>query len=77
MCAGIDFESLREEFHKSQNGAALGVASQSQDRHDMGWLNGFRQSFNFQCPHGEVLVALRSFYGEADGMDRLWSFEYQ
>ncbi|KAF3834743.1 hypothetical protein F7725_027301 [Dissostichus mawsoni] len=42
-----------------------------------GLVNGFRQSFNFQCPHGEVLVALRSFYSEADGMDRLWSFECQ
>ncbi|XP_010775945.1 dermatopontin [Notothenia coriiceps] len=55
----------------------VSVASQSQDHHDMGWVNGFRQSFNFQCPHGEVLVALRSFYSEADGMDRLWSFECQ
>lgn len=53
------------------------VAAQSHDHHDMGWVNGYRQSFNFQCPHGEVMVAARSYYSEEDGMDRLWSFECQ
>lgn len=53
------------------------AGAQSQDHHDMGWVNGYRQSFNFQCPHGEVLVAARSYYSEADGMDRLWTFECQ
>ena len=53
------------------------VAAQSQDHYDMGWVNGYRQGFNFQCPHGEVLVAIRSYFSEADGSDRLWSFECQ
>ncbi|KAI3369054.1 hypothetical protein L3Q82_026023, partial [Scortum barcoo] len=53
------------------------VAAQSHDHHDMGWVNGYRQSFNFQCPHGEVLVAIRSYFSEQDGSDRLWSFECQ
>ncbi|TNM87738.1 hypothetical protein fugu_005959 [Takifugu bimaculatus] len=43
----------------------------------MGWVNGYRQGFNFQCPHGEVIVAARSYYSEQDGSDRLWSFECQ
>ncbi|KAA8589738.1 hypothetical protein FQN60_013103 [Etheostoma spectabile] len=53
------------------------VAAQSHDHHDMGWVNGYRQSFNFQCPHGEVLVAVRSYFSETDGSDRLWTFECQ
>ncbi|XP_034529151.1 dermatopontin [Notolabrus celidotus] len=53
------------------------AGAQSHDHQDMGWVNGYRQSFNFQCPHGEVLVAARSYYSEADGMDRLWTFECQ
>lgn len=53
------------------------VAAQSHDHHDMAWVNGYRQSFNFQCPHGEVLVAIRSYFSEQDGSDRLWTFECQ
>lgn len=53
------------------------VAAQSHDHHDMGWVNSYRQGFNFQCPHGEVIVAARSYYSEQDGSDRLWSFECQ
>ncbi|KAM3618988.1 uncharacterized protein V6R79_001326 [Siganus canaliculatus] len=53
------------------------VSAQSHDHHDMGWVNGYRQGFNFQCPHGEVIVAIRSYYSEQEGSDRLWSFECQ
>lgn len=56
---------------------ALLVLAQPEDMHDMGWVNGFRQGFNFQCPHGEVLVALRSYFSREQGSDRLWSFECQ
>lgn len=41
------------------------------------WVNAWRQGFNFQCPHGEVLVAVRSYFSEKEGSDRLWSFECQ
>jgi len=53
------------------------------DAHDepysagMSWVNSFRQGFNFQCPHGEALVAVRSYFSEAAGCDRLWTFECQ
>ncbi|KAJ0032148.1 hypothetical protein NQD34_002229 [Periophthalmus magnuspinnatus] len=47
------------------------------DHYDMGWVNAYRQGFNFQCPHGEVLVAIRSYFSEKEGSDRLWSFECQ
>ncbi|MEQ2285116.1 hypothetical protein AMECASPLE_028560 [Ameca splendens] len=53
------------------------VAAQSNDHYDMGWVNGYRQGFNFQCPHGEVIVAIRSYFSENEGSDRLWSFECQ
>ncbi|XP_018605368.2 dermatopontin [Scleropages formosus] len=45
--------------------------------YDEPWVNMFRQGFNFQCPHGEVLVAIRSYFMEAEGSDRLWTFECQ
>uniref|UniRef100_A0A8C2IHH5 Dermatopontin n=2 Tax=Cyprininae TaxID=2743694 RepID=A0A8C2IHH5_CYPCA len=47
--------------------------------HDTGeeWVNTWRQGFNFQCPHGEVLVAIRSYFSEKEGSDRLWNFECQ
>ncbi|XP_051563222.1 dermatopontin-like [Myxocyprinus asiaticus] len=47
--------------------------------HDEGedWVNMWRQGFNFQCPHGEVLVAIRSYFSEKEGSDRLWNFECQ
>ncbi|XP_052455486.1 dermatopontin [Carassius gibelio] len=41
------------------------------------WVNTWRQGFNFQCPHGEVLVAIRSYFSEKEGSDRLWNFECQ
>ncbi|KAK6320718.1 hypothetical protein J4Q44_G00098250 [Coregonus suidteri] len=41
------------------------------------WIHTFRQGFNFQCPHGEVLVALQSVFSEKEGSDRLWTFECQ
>ncbi|KAK1796761.1 hypothetical protein P4O66_009775 [Electrophorus voltai] len=41
------------------------------------WVNTWRQGFNFQCPHGEALVAIRSYFSEKEGNDRLWSFECQ
>ncbi|KAG7467059.1 hypothetical protein MATL_G00149320 [Megalops atlanticus] len=44
---------------------------------DEPWVNSFRQGFNFQCPHGEALVAIRSFYSASEGSDRLWTFECQ
>lgn len=53
------------------------AAAQSQDHYDMDWVNSYRQGFNFQCPHGEVLVAIRSYFSQRDGSDRLWSFECQ
>uniref|UniRef100_A0A3Q2YZ55 Dermatopontin n=1 Tax=Hippocampus comes TaxID=109280 RepID=A0A3Q2YZ55_HIPCM len=60
---------------------AVSVRAQFQpqlhEHHDMGWVNGYRQGFSFQCPHGEALVAIRSYFSAADGSDRLWSFECQ
>ena len=47
------------------------------EAYDMSWVNQYRQGFNFQCPHGEALVAVRSFFSEVQGSDRLWTFECQ
>ncbi|KAG2457095.1 NDK7 kinase, partial [Polypterus senegalus] len=44
---------------------------------DEEWVNMFRQGFNFQCPHGEVIMAIRSYFDENEGSDRLWTFECQ
>ncbi|XP_036401421.1 dermatopontin-like [Megalops cyprinoides] len=44
---------------------------------DEPWVNVYRQGFNFQCRHGEVLVAIRSYFSEEEGSDRLWTFECQ
>lgn len=41
------------------------------------WVNSWRQGFNFQCPHGEVLVAIRSHFSAKEGSDRQWNFECQ
>jgi len=41
------------------------------------WVNTWRQGFNFQCPHGELLVAIKSYFSEKEGSDRLWNFECQ
>ncbi|KAG9349609.1 hypothetical protein JZ751_028057 [Albula glossodonta] len=44
---------------------------------DEPWVNTWRQGFNFQCPHGEALVAIRSYFSSKEGSDRLWTFECQ
>uniref|UniRef100_A0A3B3RPS3 Dermatopontin n=1 Tax=Paramormyrops kingsleyae TaxID=1676925 RepID=A0A3B3RPS3_9TELE len=45
--------------------------------YDEDWVNVFQQGFNFQCPHRELLVAVRSYFSAAEGSDRLWTFECQ
>ncbi|XP_005993462.1 dermatopontin [Latimeria chalumnae] len=44
---------------------------------DEEWINLHRQGFNFQCPHGEAVVAIRSLFNKKEGSDRLWSFACQ
>uniref|UniRef100_A0A8C0HD98 Dermatopontin n=1 Tax=Chelonoidis abingdonii TaxID=106734 RepID=A0A8C0HD98_CHEAB len=39
-----------------------------------GWVNVHRQGFNFQCPHGQVIVAVRSTFSKKEGSDRLWNY---
>ncbi|KAK7144726.1 hypothetical protein R3I94_010975 [Phoxinus phoxinus] len=55
------------------------VSSQQGDMYETGedWVNTWRQGFNFQCPHGEALVAIKSYFSEKEGSDRLWNFECQ
>ncbi|NXW73257.1 dermatopontin [Hirundo rustica] len=38
------------------------------------WVNVYRQGFNFQCPHGQVIVAVRSVFSKKEGSDRLWNY---
>uniref|UniRef100_A0A7N5KMI8 Dermatopontin-like n=3 Tax=Tetrapoda TaxID=32523 RepID=A0A7N5KMI8_AILME len=38
------------------------------------WVNLFRQGFNFQCPHGQVVVAVRSAFSKKEGSDRQWNY---
>ncbi|CAH2220408.1 dermatopontin [Pelobates cultripes] len=38
------------------------------------WVNLFRQGFNFQCPHGQVIVAIRSTFSKKEGSDRQWNY---
>ncbi|NWI60668.1 DERM protein, partial [Calyptomena viridis] len=38
------------------------------------WVNVYRQGFNFQCPHGQVIVAVRSVFNKKEGSDRLWNY---
>ncbi|CAJ0951725.1 unnamed protein product [Ranitomeya imitator] len=38
------------------------------------WSNLFRQGFNFQCPHGQVVVAIRSTFSKKEGSDRRWNY---
>lgn len=47
------------------------------DENGEDWLNTWRQGFNFQCPHGEALVAIKSYFSEKEGSDRRWNFECQ
>lgn len=62
---------------------ALGSAAWGQYGHyefqyqdyDEGWANLNRQGFSFQCPHGQVVVAVRSVFSKKEGSDRQWSFE--
>ncbi|XP_041066500.1 dermatopontin [Carcharodon carcharias] len=42
---------------------------------DVYWVNLYRQGFNFQCPQGEALVGIQSYYDNEGGSDRVWSFE--
>ncbi|MBN3299647.1 DERM protein, partial [Amia calva] len=44
---------------------------------DEHWVNRYRQGFNFQCPHGEVIAAVRSYFNKDEGSDRLWTFDCQ
>ncbi|XP_056133426.1 dermatopontin [Lampris incognitus] len=53
------------------------VAAQSYYNDEMSWVNLYRQGFNFQCPHGEAMVAIRSMFNKEEGYDRLWTFECQ
>lgn len=55
------------------------VSSQQGYMYETGedWVNTWRQGFNFQCPHGEALVAIKSYFSEKEGSDRLWNFECQ
>ncbi|MGH0155654.1 UNVERIFIED_CONTAM: hypothetical protein FKN15_029297 [Acipenser sinensis] len=53
------------------------VTSQPNFIPDEPWVNMYRQGFNFQCPHGEVITAIRSYFSEKEGSDRLWTFECQ
>uniref|UniRef100_V9KD74 Dermatopontin n=1 Tax=Callorhinchus milii TaxID=7868 RepID=V9KD74_CALMI len=51
------------------------VCCQNYPPDDVHWINLYRQGFNFQCPPGEAVVALRSYFNKEEGSDRLWSFE--
>ncbi|MGH0143768.1 UNVERIFIED_CONTAM: hypothetical protein FKN15_054613 [Acipenser sinensis] len=53
------------------------VTSQPNFIPDEPWVNMYRQGFNFQCPHGEVITAIRSYFSETEGSDRLLTFECQ
>lgn len=44
------------------------------DYSDDAWVNLFRQGFNFQCPHGQVIVAIRSTFSKKEGSDRQWNY---
>ncbi|CAI9540863.1 unnamed protein product [Staurois parvus] len=44
------------------------------DDSDDHWVNLFRQGFNFQCPHGQVVVAIRSTFSKKEGSDRQWNY---
>ncbi|KAG9348951.1 hypothetical protein JZ751_029268 [Albula glossodonta] len=56
----------------------LGAVSAQYGNYPEGhWVNLYRQGFNFQCPHGELLVAIRSYFSDEEGSDRLWNFACQ
>ncbi|XP_036090580.1 dermatopontin [Rousettus aegyptiacus] len=47
---------------------------QYHDYGDDGWVNLNRQGFSFQCPHGQVVVAVRSIFSKKEGSDRQWNY---
>ncbi|EDM09346.1 dermatopontin (predicted), isoform CRA_c [Rattus norvegicus] len=47
---------------------------QYQDYSDDGWVNLNRQGFSYQCPHGQVVVAVRSIFNKKEGSDRQWNY---
>lgn len=42
--------------------------------YDEGWVNLNRQGFSFQCPQGQVVVAIRSIFSKKEGSDRQWNY---
>lgn len=47
---------------------------QYHDYGDDGWVNLNRQGFSYQCPHGQVVVAVRSIFNKKEGSDRQWNY---
>nr|XP_036879872.1 dermatopontin [Manis javanica] len=47
---------------------------QYHDYSDDGWVNLNRQGFSYQCPHGQVVVAVRSIFSKKEGSDRQWNY---
>lgn len=47
---------------------------QYHDYSDDGWVNLNRQGFSYQCPHGQVVVAVRSIFNKKEGSDRQWNY---
>ena len=47
---------------------------QYHDYSDDGWVNLNRQGFSYQCPHGEVVVAVKSIFNKKEGSDRQWNY---
>ncbi|KAK2488752.1 hypothetical protein MC885_021301 [Smutsia gigantea] len=47
---------------------------QYHDYSDDGWANLNRQGFSYQCPHGQVVVAVRSVFSKKEGSDRQWNY---
>ncbi|XP_057350983.1 dermatopontin isoform X1 [Manis pentadactyla] len=47
---------------------------QYHDYGDDGWVNLNRQGFSYQCPHGQVVVAVRSIFSKKEGSDRQWNY---
>lgn len=48
--------------------------SHNEYRDDDEWVNLYRQGFNFQCPPGQVIVAVRSTFSKKEGSDRRWNY---
>ncbi|XP_055500637.1 dermatopontin [Leucoraja erinacea] len=56
-------------------GLIVAVYGQNYPPPDVYWVNQYRQGFNFQCPDGEALVVIQSYFDQNEGPDRVWSFE--